>query len=194
MTNTLTNIADATDILDIRPPVPIPNYWLWVWIALAVLAVGAALFYLIRRTLRQRSELPPVPLIPAHVRARQRLEEALALIASPKPFVIAVSDTLRGYLEEALQLRAPERTTEEFLADLQGSERLNESQKDQLADFLTQCDMVKFAKHEPGEHELRALHNSALELVAQTEPHEVSVESRQTDDDSALRVSRSALK
>jgi hypothetical protein len=98
------------------------------------------------------------------------LEEALALITSPKPFVIAVSDTLRTYLEEALALRAPERTTEEFLADLKSSSQLNASQKEQLADFLRQCDMVKFAKHEPRDTELRTLHSSALDLVAQTEP------------------------
>lgn len=193
MTNTLTNLADATDILDIRPPVAIPNPWLWVWIALAALLVGAALFLLIRHSMRRRSELPAVPPVPAHVRARQRLEEALAFIASPKPFVIAVSDTLRTYLEEALALRAPERTTEEFLVDLQGSALLNDSQKEQLAGFLTQCDMVKFAKHEPRETELRALHASALDVVAQTGPQPEFAGATQPTTGSGLRTPHSAL-
>jgi hypothetical protein len=192
MTNSLTNLAEATDILDIRPPVLIPNYWLWVWVALGALGVLAVAVFFIRRALRRHQEVPRVPPVPAHVRARQRLEEALQLIGDPKPFVIAVSDTLRAYLEEALELRAPERTTEEFLVDLQGSSQMSDTQKDQLADFLGQSDLVKFAKHEPEEHELRALHSAALELVAQTEPAPDSLTTSPTVA-SALRTPHSAL-
>ena len=51
-------------------------------------------------------------------RARMKLEAALLLIHEPRAFAIAVSDAVRVYLEERFQLRAPERTTEEFLRDL----------------------------------------------------------------------------
>ncbi len=86
---------------------------------------------------------------------RQRLEDALALIAHPKPFCVAVSDTIRFYLEERFNFRAPERTTEEFLYELQGTDLLLPDQKESLGEFLKQCDLVKFARYEPGERELR---------------------------------------
>ena len=108
--------------------------------------------------------------MPAHLRARQKLQEALALIAQPKLFVIAVSDAERWYLEERFEFRAPERTTEEFLHELQRTDRLTRDQKESLSQFLASCDLVKFAKYEPGESELRDLHSSALRLVEETEP------------------------
>jgi hypothetical protein len=46
-------------------------------------------------------------------------------------------------------------------------------QKESLGDFLASCDLVKFAKYEPGENELHDLHSSALRLVEETEPVEV---------------------
>jgi hypothetical protein len=115
-------------------------------------------------------EAPAVPVIPPHVRARQRLQEALALIGRPREFCILVSDTVRLYLEERFDFRAPERTTEEFLHELRGTELLTRDQKESLGEFLNRCDLVKFAKYEPRQPELQDLHGSALRLVEETEP------------------------
>jgi len=160
--------AAASDIRDIKPPFEISSGLAWVWWLLGLLAVGAVLFFLWRWWQKRRSEIAFVPPIPAHVRARQKLDEALALIAQPKPFVVAVSDTTRTYLEERFDFRAPERTTEEFLRELSGTDLLAREQKDSLGNFLASCDLVKFAKYEPGENELRGLHSSALRLVEET--------------------------
>jgi hypothetical protein len=43
-------------------------------------------------------------------------------------------------------------------------------QKQSLGEFLNVCDMVKFARYEPGRPELEALHGSALRLIDETEP------------------------
>ncbi len=170
ITNSTATITNATDIRDIAPPLDIPSGYEWLWWALAAL-VMVALLALYRSWWHKRAQAPIVtPVIPAHLRARQKLQDALALIGQPKPFVTAVSDTLRLYLEERFDFRAPERTTEEFLNDLQRTDRLTETQKDGLGHFLTNCDLVKFAKYEPGEPELRSLHTSAIQLVAETEP------------------------
>jgi hypothetical protein len=170
MTNASSQATAAQDALrDIKPPVEIPNVWLWVAIGLAVfvlmaLAIGLILYF----ALRKKQVLLPPP-IPPHVRARRKLEEALALIAEPKPFCTLVSDTLRSYLEERFNFRAPERTTEEFLYELQATDRLLPDQKESLGEFLKRCDLVKFARYEPREIELRELHNSAVRLVDETE-------------------------
>ena len=160
----------ANDIRDIKPPMPIPNGWEWVWWTLGVLAGAAVLFALWKWWQHRKSNIPVEPPVPAHIRAKQKLEDALALITQPKPFVIAVSDTARTYLEERFDFRAPERTTEEFLRELGDTDLLLPEQKDSLGNFLASCDLVKFAKYEPREPELRELHHSALKLVEETEP------------------------
>ena len=168
ITNSAASVA--TDIHDIKPPVEIPNGWEWVSATLATLAVIALVFLVWRWWQKRRSLMPVAPPVPAHVRARQKLAEALALIGQPKPFAIAVSDAARTYLEERFTFRAPERTTEEFLRELSGTDLLLPEQKDSLGNFLASCDLVKFAKYEPRESELRGLHSSAVRLVDETIP------------------------
>jgi hypothetical protein len=163
----------ANDIRDIKPPIEITSGWAWLWWALAILALIAAAVLIWRWWQKRKAIVPVVPPIPAHIRAKQKLAEALALISQPKPFVTAVSDTARFYLEERFQFHAPERTTEEFLRELAGTKLLLPEQKESLGNFLESCDLVKFAKYEPGEYELRELHGSAVRLVEETEPVEV---------------------
>lgn len=164
------SLADATDIRDIAPPIDIPSGLAWLWWTLGALAVVVAALLLWRWWRKRAAQVPVIPTAPAHVRAKQKLQEALALIAQPKPFVTAVSDAARWYLEERFNFRAPERTTEEFLYELQRTDRLTRDQKESLGEFLAGCDLVKFAKYEPGETELRGLHASAIRLVEETEP------------------------
>jgi hypothetical protein len=163
-------VVSTNDIRDIRPPVVIASGWAWVWWTLLVVAVALAAFFLWRSWRKKKAVEALVPSIPPHVRAKQRLAEALALLGQPREFCITVSDTLRLYLEERFSFRAPERTTEEFLLDLKKTDLLVRDQKESLEDFLTRCDLVKFAKYEPREPELRDLHASALRLVEETEP------------------------
>jgi len=170
----MTNAVSANDIRDIKPPVEIPNGWEWLWWVLAALAAIAVAVLIWRWWQKRRAQVSIEPPVPAHVRAKLRLAEALVLIAQPKPFVVVVSDTARTYLEERFDFRAPERTTEEFLYELQATDLLAKEQKESLGNFLASCDLVKFAKYEPREPELRGLHGSAVKLVEETEPKEIS--------------------
>jgi hypothetical protein len=180
------NATMVTDIRDIKPPIEITSGWAWLWWLLAVLTVIVGAILIWRWWRKRKVIIPVVPPIPAHVRAKQKLAEALALISQPKPFVIAVSDTARFYLEERFQFRAPERTTEEFLRELGGTKLLLPEQKESLGDFLESCDLVKFAKYEPGEKELRELHGSAVRLIEETEPTEAKAESEKAENGSEL--------
>ncbi|MCX8107988.1 MAG: hypothetical protein N3G20_04215, partial [Verrucomicrobiae bacterium] len=87
----------------------------------------------------------------------------------PEPFCVEVSQIVRTYMEQQFNLHAPERTTEEFLAELQDSSLLSLDQKRSLADFLMRCDLVKFARYEPGEPELRDLYDAAVRLIEETQ-------------------------
>src|SRR3989441_1282878 len=169
-TNAATTNASAGDIRDVKAPVEIPGGWFWLGCVAGALA-AAALSYFAWRYWRNHRARPPAPafVIPPHERARRKLQEALDLLHQPRPFCILVSDALRSYLEEAFSMRAPERTTEEFLDELQSSALLSYSQKQLLGDFLMRCDLVKFAKHEPALEQLRELYQSALKLVDETQ-------------------------
>lgn len=161
---------DAADIHDIAGPIVIPNYWIWaLWAAAGLIAVALGAWAL-AAWMRRKPAGESQRILGPHERARIRLEEALRIIDQPKPFCIEVSSALREYLEERFQLRAPERTTEEFLEELAGSPVLLPDQKTALSEFLQACDLVKFARHEPQIVELEEIQKTALRLVSQTEP------------------------
>jgi hypothetical protein len=171
-TNAVSQLAGAgtNELRDIKPPVEIPNGWIFVWWGLGVLALAALLFWAWRYWQRRRAQQLIIPPVPPHVLAKQKLAEALNHISQPKEFCILVSDTARWYLEQRFDFRAPERTTEEFLHELQATDLLTPDQKQSLGEFLNRCDLVKFARYEPGEPELRELHAAAVRLVEETEP------------------------
>jgi hypothetical protein len=164
------SIGATNDIRGIKAPLPIPSVWSWVWVGVGLVCAAALAWWLWRRR-RQRQALPePQVVIAPHEKARARLQEALGLLNQPGPFCVLVSDTIRVYLEERFRLRAPERTTEEFLEELTSSPLLTYDQKRTLGEFLMGCDLVKFARYEPGETELRSIYDAAVRLVDETEP------------------------
>lgn len=160
---------------DIVGPVPISSllaqllFWGTLLAALALAAFIARRWWR-RRQLQKSTPPPPPPPIPPHERARRRLEAALGLLGDPDRFCTEVSSALRDYLEGRFGWNAPDRTTEEFLAELRTKEELSASIQTLLQDFLTRCDFVKFARYDPTEQELRDLHKIASQMVEDTVP------------------------
>jgi len=168
VTNTMSLEAE---LLDIRDPVHIPPDLTWVWILLGVLALLALAAWIRWRWFRPGAKPPALPQrVPPYKVALGELDAILRRIHEAEPFCTGVSGIARVYLEDQFDLRAPERTTEEFLHEVQDSNVLDEKQKESLGRFLEQCDMVKFAKYEPAESELKELHEAARRLVEETMP------------------------
>ena len=69
-------------------------------------------------------------------------------------------------------LRAPERTTEEFIRDALSSKKLTDAHRDLVAGYLEQSDLVKFARHAPGPTDMHNALDSAERLVRETMPVE----------------------
>jgi hypothetical protein len=73
---------------------------------------------------------------------------------------------------------------------LQETSLLTVEQKQSLAEFLAGCDMIKFAKYEPTETELRGLHTAALRLVNETEPKWTGTETLSADATAAAATAK----
>ncbi len=162
------------DIKDIKSPLDIPMQWMWLWIVLGVIAVVAVIICLIvlyfRRS-RVQGTLQRTPLS-AWEKAYARLENLrLKKIMDRhflKPFYIELSDIIRHYLEERFLIKAPEMTTEEFLDSLKNSPALSDTQQQILRNFLSICDMVKFAQHSSSTAEAEESFNLVKSLIDQT--------------------------
>lgn len=143
-------LAEAEEGIEApAPPFPSPFPWQrWGLTALAVLIAATACFFFWYRRRRLPSTADSVP-VPPHAKA---LRELARLREAPRrtpgeieAFYVAVSSVLRVYIEERFGLHAPERTTEEFLAEVEAGGSLLAEHRFALRQFLEQCDLVKFA-------------------------------------------------
>jgi hypothetical protein len=151
--------AANVEIKDITGPLSLPankalNVLLVItFLLLIILGIFGFLYW---RKVSGSKEAVKLHLPPDEI-ALQEIERLLAenLLGrgEVKLFHLRISDILRQYIENRFGIRAPERTTEEFLMELSavGSQHndLIGIHKSLLADFLILCDLVKFAKHEP---------------------------------------------
>ena len=167
-----------SELNDIRPAIEIVSLWEYAGWALFLMAVLVLAYFLTRYFLKNRkkqmSEQASRPITPSHILARKRLDAALEHLHDTRLFCVLVSDAIRKYLGDRFELRAPERTTEEFLGELQSSASLNASQKETLHSFLKQCDLAKFARADMLGKELKSLHDIGLQFVRETEPEVIS--------------------
>lgn len=156
------------DIRDIKGPVDIRYSYkkiiIWGLIFVALIAI-LAIAIRFRCTIK-----PPAPPIPPHVIALRELERIKGLNLDVKEYYIGVSGIVRRYIENRFILHAPERTTEEFLTELTGTDTLNQPHKGLLRDFLKHCDLVKFAKYGPTKEEIDGVYNTAVRFVEETKP------------------------
>lgn len=139
----------------------------WPYFAAAgtLLAVCGIAWWL-RRAPRLRGIPADTVQVPAHVEAQRallRLQQAPRTTpAQIEAFYVGLSDVLRTYVERRFGLHAPERTTEEFLRELEGGDQLARGHRTELQQFLRQCDLVKFAAMVPDE----TVHQATFELAA----------------------------
>ena len=147
-----------------------------IFIVLGLIALIAVLIVLLVRWLIRRKHAPaPSPAPPP---APEKALHALAALeqrtdfatAEPEPFFVDLSTIVRHYLEDRFELRAPEQTTEEFIRTAASSSALRLEHQQLVGDFLTECDLVKFARHRPGADRMKQALAAAYRLVRETIP------------------------
>jgi hypothetical protein len=147
---------------------------LWMWFAgiggcLVIAGTGA--FFLIRKR-RIVADIRAEVYLSPHERAYQELERLIAqdLIEKGeiKPFYQEISLILRRYIENRFGIHAPELTTEEFLEGLKTDTIFPAAYQNLLKNFLTHCDLVKFAAHQPTTEDIQNTFDSCKKFIEET--------------------------
>jgi len=167
----LNDIAARTQLV---PPDKIP--WLRYGIIAAASLIGVLLIWLICRLFRKkrRPQEAVLPAVPAHVRALKRLDDLMAqhLLETGqfKVFYDGISEILRDYIEDRFAFRAPEQTTEEFLANLTvNAMTFTSAQLRLLNSFLKHTDLVKYARVIPDSDSIAQTIADARSFIQETQ-------------------------
>jgi hypothetical protein len=155
------------DIRDIRGPKGVPGSWV-IPAALAGALVVALCAYAVWRGRHRRARHRALTL---SEQTLERLESTRPLMrpATAREFGIAASGVIRDYIEKRFDIVATQRTTEEFLQTLlQNSNEALARHRSLLAEFLQQCDFVKFAGASLAVTDMESLFRSARGFVLET--------------------------
>jgi hypothetical protein len=140
----------------------------WPWIvggAAGVLAAAALIIYLARRP----RPAPPPP--PAHETALKRLRQladrGLIAAGAAEAFFVEVTAIIREYIEQGFGVRAPEQTTEEFLAGMVRAPVVARH-RHVLEPFLVAADEVKFACMQPDSAAMQRAFATAEKFVIES--------------------------
>lgn len=159
------SIADIEDVVDM--PTKTVLWWLLPVVAVVGGAVGVWLYFRRKKTKESIRIFKPAHEI-AYARLQLLVQKDLIKAGKIKEFYEGVSDILRHYIEDRFELKAPERTTEEFLFEIRDAGVLSEADRKALAEFLTHCDLVKFAKHSPTNEKIQHTFDLAKNVIEQT--------------------------
>jgi hypothetical protein len=170
---------DEMTLHDIKPPVAMQKsntIWFLAGGILGFFLIAGVAGVFIFQYMKKRAGITVVHEIPPHEQAfaelRALVDENLVEKGHIKEFYHRISDILRRYIETRFHLKAPEQTTEEFLAGIRSSTVFNKDEKSLLKDFLILCDLVKFAKFQPESSDIQKTFDSCKAFITGTREKE----------------------
>ena len=141
------NFRDITDAVKVKIPV---DWWFVTVVAVGVIAILAILAFFWWRARRPKPVPPPEPADQWALAALERLaERQLPHAGKIEPFFTELTDIARAFIERRFRIAAPERTTQEFIAEARTHPELTAEQAQRLARLLRAADLVKFAGNRP---------------------------------------------
>jgi hypothetical protein len=159
----------AEDIRDIRGFKALAGSWVVPALLAGVFAVALGAYAAWRRRRRRRAARPRILTLTEQALADLEGTRPLMRPATAREFGIAASEVIRNYIEKRFDVVATQRTTEEFLqALLHNSDEALARHRSLLAEFLYQCDLVKFSGTSLAATDMESLYQSARDFVLQT--------------------------
>jgi hypothetical protein len=175
---------ETGDIRDIRGPLRMSRNWLlllpWMLVVGVVAVIG---YWLYKRYMAGRvsieDRLPASPPRPAHEVAYESLDRlagaGLLEKGEIKAYHIEVSEIIRRYIEGRYRVDALEMATYEVLLGLEDG-GVTLGTRNRFDRFLSDCDLVKFAKLRPGITACREMVPRARKIVDETKEEVVGGE------------------
>ena len=172
-------VSTAEEIKDVKSPLSIPLDWKWIvfWVLIIIILILVGRYFY-KRYQAKKAGMPiekKVIRIPAHVKALTALEhlaeEQLWQKGKIKEYHSKITEIVRTYFEERFELPAMELTTSESMQKL-GQIKEAENILGITNDFLSNADLVKFAKFQPLESVNEEMMKQANDIVTITIPRE----------------------
>ncbi|MDQ6528862.1 hypothetical protein [Flavobacterium sp. LHD-85] len=150
----------------------IGNWWIYVLIALAIIGIGAFVYwYVKKRQLKKiEEEVYKTPIEKATSLLNNLEQKELVQKGEIKEYYSELTDIARNYIEEAIHIPAMESTTSELIAAIrtastQKKMTLTPETVENLERVLRQADLVKFAKSKPLEFEIKEDKNKIQKVI-----------------------------
>jgi len=167
------------EIKDVKEPIKIPIDWLSILIYLVIILTAAGLAYFLYKRYKKKYKKEiieeNIPRVPSYITALNSLhqleEEKLWQKGMVKEYHSRITEIIRRYFEDRFYLPALELTTSEALSRLR--ERHDTvSILQTTEEFLTNADLVKFAKYNPVPDLNEEMMKQAYTIVERTIPKE----------------------
>jgi len=165
--------GEKAGLRDIKEPLAVgkgvPVILITAILLIILVAAGLILWKLYLKRITAQRKVPALTPDEIAFRELERIE-GLGLLEKSKikEYYYLVSLTLRTYLENRFSLKAPEQTTEEFLESIVNSDKLEGRHINILKEYLNHCDLVKYAKFDPGNAQAKALVDTTRRFIDET--------------------------
>ncbi len=164
----------------------IGNWWKYVLALVIILAIGAGVYWFIRKNQKKKieEEVYKTPIEKATSLLNNLESKELVQKGEIKEYYSELTDIARNYIEEAIHIPAMESTTSELIeairtASTKKKMTLTPETVENLERVLRQADLVKFAKSKPLEFEITDDRNKIQKVILTLDnaiPTEVSTE------------------
>jgi hypothetical protein len=150
------------DIKDIAPANEgIGNWWKYLLGLLLIAGIGALIYWYIKKRQKDKieEEIYKTPIEKATSLLNNLEKKELWQHGEVKAYYSELTDIVRNYIEEAIEIPAMESTTSELIEGLKTASqkkkmKLSKETIDSLFVVLKQADLVKFAKSKPMDFEI----------------------------------------
>ncbi len=185
-TNPLRIIVNAVqvdlskEIKDVKPPIALPLDLLTIFIWVFVIAILSLIGYFVWKKYlkKEKVEAEKIIILPPFQIAINKLNELVAKRlwqnGKIKEFHSEITEIIREYFEAEFKFNSLEITSQETIRELE-NRNLNSEQIKIITEFLSNADMVKFAKFQPLPYINETMTKQAFEIIENLKPKEIEI-------------------